>query len=230
MSRLSTTVVLLTAVSSSVPSIAQIQNGSFENGLAYAPPPSIFAPGTPAPWFATSFTPDLYDNSGLDGWGLGGIPDYNGMFGGMLAADGNRFIGFAASSGPNPFNESFAQLTAPLSAGQAYTMTASIAADDSGNAAQFGGPYNGRGEVAVLLNGSLIGFFTQNTASLTWETRSFSFIAPNSSTATFEFVAGVDPSNGNASYIGLDGIALIPTPGATAMLLLSGTLFARRRR
>lgn len=211
---------------------ANIVNGGFEAGVAYGSGLNIFLPGTPAPWFATSFTPDMYDNTGTDGWGIGGIPAYTNMFKGMLAYQGDRFIGFAASTSFGGFNEAFAQTTAPLTPGNLYTMSTHIAADDLGNAATFGGPYSGRGEVDVLLNGNLIGTFTQNTLSLTWEARAFSFIAPAASSYTFEFIARLDPSivGGGSSYIGLDGIRCVPTPGALAVLGMAGVLASRRRR
>lgn len=206
---------------------AQIQNGSFELGLAYPSGPGIFTAGTPAPWVATSFTPDLYDNTGVDGWSLAGIPAYNGMFAQMLACDGDRFIGFAASAA---FFESFEQTTAPLVVGQQYTLSACMAADDLGKAAPFGGPYTGRGVVDVYLNSAYIGTFAQNTATYTWESRSITFLATSSLPATFSFVAQVDPTNGAASYIALDGIRLVPAPGAATLLGVGGVMCIRRRR
>lgn len=226
-----TTLSLLGAAAA--PAMANIVNGGFEFGLAYSSGPNIFMAGTPAPWFPTSFTPDMYDNTGADGWGIGGIPAYTNMFKGMVAFQGHRFIGFAASSSFGGLNESFAQTTAPLTPGKTYTLSAHIAADDLGNASStFGGPYTGRGEVDVLLNGNFIGTLTQNTMSLTWEARSFSFVAPVASGYTFEFIAQLDPSavGGGSSYIGLDDIVCVPSPGAMAVLGMSGLIGARRRR
>lgn len=208
---------------------AQIQNGSFETGLAYSGGPNVYFSGIPSPWYTTSNTPDMYDNTGVDGWGLAGIPVYNGMFAGMAACGGNRFVGFGASPSFGGINESFAQTTAPLTAGQQYTIAACMAVDDSGYATWAGGPYSGRGEVEVLLNGNLLGTFTQNTASLTWQSRSITFIAPNSLPATFEFIAQVDPTNGHASYMALDDIRIVPAPGSIALLALGGLLTRRRR-
>ncbi len=210
-----------------VSAFAQIQNGSFELGLAYPSGPNIFTAGTPTPWVATSFTPDLYDNTGVDGWNLAGIPAYNGMFAHMLACDGNRFIGFGASAA---FNESFEQTTAPLVAGQQYTLSACMSVDDFGKAAPFGGPYTGRGVVDVYLNSAYIGSFAQNTATYAWQSRSITFLATSSLPATFSFVAQVDPLSGAASYIGLDGIRLVPAPGAMALIGIGGVLSMRRRR
>ncbi|MCC6677988.1 MAG: hypothetical protein IT436_12665 [Phycisphaerales bacterium] len=213
---------------------AQIVNGSFETGVAYGSGLSIFSPGTPAPWVATSFTPDLYDNTGADGWGIGGIPQYDNMFKGMAACQGHRFIGFAASTAFGGINEAFEQTTAPLIPGQQYLLSACLAADDLGKAVPYGGPYAGRGEVSVLLDGNFIGTLTQNTASLTWESRSFTFIAPPSSTAVFEFIAQLDPSGPGgpaSSYIGMDDIACtaVPGPGALALLGVAGFVTSRRR-
>ncbi|MCG3121797.1 MAG: hypothetical protein GIKADHBN_00168 [Phycisphaerales bacterium] len=217
--------------SGATPAVARpLVNGSFETGVAYSGGPNIFSPGTPAPWYATSFTPDLYDNTSADGWGIGGIPAYDNMFKGMVACDGHRFIGFAASTDFGGINESFAQQTAPLIPGNQYTVSACIAADDLGKAIPYGGPYYGRGEVNVLLDGNFIGKLTQNTASLTWESRSFTFIAPASSTAVFEFVAQLDPFNpAPSSYIALDDIQITPAPGTLALVGLAGLVAGRRR-
>jgi hypothetical protein len=213
-------------------SFAQLANGSFETGLAYPGGPNIFTPGLPPPWMPTTngFTPDCYDNTGADGWNLAGIPAYNNMFQNMIAAQGNRFIGFAASTQFGGINESFEQTVAPLTPGQTYIVSAQIAADDLGKAAPFGGPYTGRGQVSVLLDGNLIGTLTQNTLSYTWEARTFSFVAPATSTAVFTFVAQLDPSSGASSYIGIDNLRMVPTPGSLAILGLSGLTIARRRR
>ncbi|MBK7404407.1 MAG: hypothetical protein IPJ41_07150 [Phycisphaerales bacterium] len=175
MSRQFAALPLLAIVGAAAPGFAQIYNGSFETGLVYPLGPDVYTAGTPSPWVATSYTPDMYDNSGADGWDIGGIPVYDNMFKGMVACQGNRFIGFAATTSFGGLNEAFEQTTAPLVAGQQYTLSACIAADDSGNAIPFGGPYSGRGEVNVYLNSSLIGTFTQNTLSKQWESRSILF-------------------------------------------------------
>src|SRR5258707_591440 len=141
-----TRLVLGLGLFAATPAFAQLLNGSFEAGQAYPPPsgggPNIFLSGTPAPWSATSYTPDLYDNTGADGWAIGtGIPAYNGMFQGMPAAAGVRFIGFAASTGFGGINEAFQQTTALLTPGTTYTVSAMMAADDAGKAIPYGGPY-----------------------------------------------------------------------------------------
>jgi hypothetical protein len=201
---------------------AALLNGSFENGVAYPGGLNIFSPGTPPPWTASSLTPDLYDNSGADGWPLAGIPAYGGMFQNMLAHTGNRFLGFAAGfASGGTFNESFAQSTPPLTGGQTYTIFANLAAEDTGKATTtFGGPYTGRGKVDVYLNNNLIGSLAPNTASLTWQPRSFSFVAPFAATANFNFVANVDPLNPMPSYIGIDSIRLIPEPASVTLGLI----------
>lgn len=226
------TVAMMAVVAGSAASALArpLVNGSFETGQAYASGPNIFAAGTPAPWYATSFTPDMYDNSSVDGWGIGGITPYDNMFKGMVACDGHRFIGFAASTEFGGINEAFAQQTAPLVPGNQYTVSACIAADDLGKAIPYGGPYYGRGEVNVLLDGNFIGKFTQNTQSMTWEARSFTFIAPASSNAVFEFVAQLDLfSPTRSSYIGLDDIRITPAPGALALVAAGGLIAGRRR-
>lgn len=224
------------ALSAATPAFAQLLNGSFETGSAYPGGLNIFSSGTPAPWVATSFTPDLYDNTGVDGWAIGtGVGPYNGMFQGMPAAAGVRFIGFGASTGFGGINEAFQQTTALLTPGTTYTVSAMMAADDAGKAIPYGGPYFGRGQVSVLFNGNLVGTFTQNTASMTWQARTISFVAPAATSAVFTFVAQLDPvalANGTPanSYIGLDDFRLVPAPGSAALLGLAGITCARRRR
>jgi hypothetical protein len=218
-----------------LPAGANIVNGGFETGAAYFPnAPNHNVSGTPAPWFATSFTPDCYDNTGVDGWGMPGIPIYNNMFQNMVAFASDRFLGFAAGGGGGipAFNEAFAQVTTPLAGLQQYTLSAWMAVDDSGKAAPFGGPYNGRGTVDVYLDNNLIGTLSANTASLTWQPRSFTFTAPAVSTALFEFVARPEANTLLPSYMALDGIrvTLVPEPSAIgAFCAVAGALFLRRR-
>ena len=206
---------------------AQVINGSFESGVAYPNGTTIWASGTPNPWFATQYTPDLYDNTGNDGWGLAGIPLYNGMFGGMVAADGHRFIGFGANQ---QFSESFKEVMSPLTAGNQYTISAQMAVDDFGKATQYGGPFTGHGAIDVKVNGTVVGQFAPNTVPLTWEMRSVTFIAPTANTYDLEFVAQVDPLTGQASYMALDDIKAVPEPVSMISLALGTIGLAVRRR
>lgn len=153
----------------------------------------------------------------------------------MLASSVNRFLGFAAGNAQGTFfNESFSQTTAPLVGGQTYTISADLAADDLGKASGFGGPYTGRGSVDVYLDSNYIGSLAPNTATLTWESRSFTFVAPNVSSALFTFVAGLDPITMHPSYIGIDNIQLVvPEPGSIFLGISAvaslGLRFRRRR-
>lgn len=220
---------------------AALVNGDFETGVPYPGffGRSIFSSGAPTPWSAPpQVSPDCYDNASAginDGWPLTGIPAYGGMFQNMLAASGKRFMGFAAGVTANggTFVESFRQTTPPLIGGQTYTISAALAAEDTGKAAPvFGGPYTGRGKVDVYLDNALIGTLAPNTATLTWQQRSFSFVAPSTSTAVFEFRAAfANASAPVSSYIGIDNISLVPEPGA-CLLATSGLAFCsfRRRR
>jgi hypothetical protein len=205
---------------------AQIFNGSFEAGTAYSGAPNVFVSGTPAPWQATSFTPDCFDNTGVDGWGFAGIPIYDNMFAQMPAADGVRFLGFAAGSN---FSEAFKQTMAPLVGGNIYTLTAQIAVDDFGKAIPYGGPYRGRGAVDVRINGTSVGQFAPNTASYTWEARSVTFVAPTASSYEVEFVAMVDPLTGLPSYMGMDDVSIVPEPWSLAAFGAGLAALARRR-
>lgn len=214
-----------------VPSFAQIINGSFENGTAYSGAPNVFVPGTPAPWFATNFTPDCYDNTGADGWGIGGIPIYDNMFAGMVAADGHRFLGFAAGVfNGSPVSESFKQTMNPLTPGQSYTLNVQMAVDDLGKAASYSGPFTGRGVIDVLINGSYVGTLAANTQSLTWESRSVTFIAPTATSYDIEFVASMGPQPASPSYMALDDITIVPEPATLLVFGAGAAALARRRK
>jgi hypothetical protein len=234
----STFLATLTTLLLAMPTVVtgQILNGGFETGTMYTSAPDIFNAGVPIPWAATVFTPDGYDNANIDGWPLSGIPAYDNMFGGMLANSGERFVGFAATDSTFTFGEAFEQTTAPLVPRSVYTISAHLAVDDSGNdaAGNFGGPYSGRGEIDVFLDSNFIGTLTQNTASLQWEPRSFTFVAPNISAATFSFVATIDPLSGAASYLGVDDIRIDAVPEPSSALLsaigLAAAMRVRRKR
>lgn len=211
----------------------QVLNGSFETGGdPYGGNPNIFVAGTPSPWYATAYTPDLYDNSGsLGGWGLIGIPAYNNMFAGMVAAHGSRFIGLAAGVyNGSPVSEAFKQTMGPLVGGQSYTLNVQMAVDDLGKAAAYGGPYTGRGIIDVLINGSYVGSLAANTASLTWEARSVSFVAPNASSWDIEFVANMGPQPGAPSYMALDDISVVPEPASIIAIGAGLAALGGRRR
>lgn len=209
-------------------SFAFITNGSFETGTAYTGAPNIFVAGTPSPWVATSYTPDMYDNTGTDGWGLAGVPAYQNMMSGVVACDGHRFIGFAASATMG-FYESFGQNVSGLVVNQNYTMSACMITDPTTQNTPYGGPYDGYGTIDVYLNSSLIGTFAQNTSSKVWQSRSFSFTA--TSTAGFlEYRAVIDNSSPalRSSYMGLDDIQVVPEPASLATVGLGLAAIIRR--
>lgn len=223
----SLTLVLAACASSQ----AFIANGSFETGLAYPGGPNIFSAGTPAPWVATTFTPDMYDNTGADGWGLAGIPAYQNMFAGVAACKGNRFIGFGASV-TFSFQEAFGQSVSGLTVNQSYTISSCMITDTHASIPQYGGPYSGFGQVDAYFNNVLIGTFSPNTTALTWQARSFSFVAPASS-GFLEFRAAINPFDPvlQGSYMGLDDIQVVPEPGSVAALAIgAAAVIVRRRR
>lgn len=209
---------------------AFVVNGGFESGLAYSGGPNIFAAGTPAPWVATSFTPDMYDNSGADGWNLGGIPSYQNMFANTLACQGHRFIGFAVSTTMG-FYEAFGQNVSGLNQGQTYTLKACLITDTHAQIPQFGGPYGGFGVVGVYFNNSQIGTFSANTQALTWQQRSFSFVAPSSS-GFLEFRAQTNPFDPvlQGSYMGIDGIEGVPEPTSLSVIAIGVAALLKRRK
>lgn len=209
---------------------AFITNGSFESGSAYGGSPSIWVAGTPAPWTATSYTPDMYDNTGADGWGMAGIAAYDNMMSGVTACGGNRFIGFAASTGFGGINEAFGQNVSGLVPGQMYTISTCMITDVSAPALAFGGPYNGYGHVDVYLNSIYLGTFTNNTLAKTWQARSFSFFAPATS-GFLKFEAQLDNTSPVLlnSYMGLDDLQVVPEP-ASMIIVSSGVLALLRKR
>ena len=217
-------------VASSASSFAFIVNGSFETGVAYSGGPNIFSAGTPAPWVATVFTPDMYDNTSVDGWGIAGIGPYNNMMSGVVAAHGHRFIGFGASA-PMGFGEAFGQAVSGLTVNNQYTITASMITDPTtpGNQ-QYGGPYDGYGTVDAYFNSAYIGTFSQNTLAKTWQTRSITFTA-GAAAGFLEFRAMIDTSTPGlkSSYMGLDNIQTVPEPASMAVLGLGLMTLLRKR-
>lgn len=224
------TLILATSAITSASSFAFIQNGSFENGLAYPSGPNIFSPGTPSPWVATQFTPDLYDNSGADGWGLGGIPPYTGMMQNVVAAHGKRFIGFAVSSSLG-FYEAFGQNVSGLNVNQSYTISAMMLTDNLRQIPNYGGPYTSFGQVDVYFNNSQIGSFLPNTSAFVWQARSLTFTA-SAASGFLEFRAAtdpLDPARGN-SYMALDNFEVVPEPSSACALFAGAGIFLNRIR
>lgn len=209
---------------------AFVTNGSFETGLAYPGGPNIFTAGTPAPWVATSLTPDMYDNTGADGWNLAGVPAYQNMFANTLACQGHRFIGFAVSTTLG-FYEAFGQNVSGLNQGSTYTLKACLITDTHAQIPQFGGPYGGFGTVGVYFNNAQIGTFSANTQALTWQQRSFSFVAP-AAAGFLEFRAQTNPFDPvlQGSYMGIDGIEAVPEPATVSVLAIGIVTLLRKRK
>ncbi|MBI5708374.1 MAG: hypothetical protein HZC36_15435 [Armatimonadetes bacterium] len=208
---------------------AFVVNGSFESGVAYSGGPNIFSAGTPTPWVATAFTPDMYDNTGADGWNLAGIPAYQNMFANTLAFQGHRFIGFAVSTTMG-FYEAFGQNVSGLTINATYTLQTSLITDTHASIPQYGGPYSGFGVVDVYFNNTQIGTFSANTVALTWQTRSFSFVAPAAS-GFLEFRATANPFDPvlQGSYMGMDDIGVVPEPAGLSVMLIGVAAIVRRR-
>lgn len=224
--RLSIITVLAAAAASSQ---AFVVNGSFESGVAYSGGPSIWVSGTPSPWVATQYTPDLYDNSGADGWNLAGIPAYQNMFANTFASQGKRFIGFAVSTTMG-FYEAFGQNVSGLTVNAVYTLKADLITDTHASIPQYGGLYSGFGVVDVYFNNSQIGTLSANTVALTWQQRSFSFTA-SASSGFLEFRAAANPMDPvlQGSYMGLDDIGVVPEPTGLSVLLVGVAALLRRR-
>lgn len=229
MKTLRTYVIAALAATAAASSAAIVANGSFETGLAYPGGPNIFSAGTPTPWVATSYTPDMYDNTGADGWGLGGVPAYQNMFANTAAYQGHRFLGFAVSTAMN-FYEAFGQNVSGLNQGSTYTLQAALITDTHAQILQYGGPYSGFGMVGVYFNNALVGTLTPNSQALTWQSRSFTFVAPASS-GFLEFRAQANPNDPvlQGSYMGIDGIEVVPEPASFAALGLGVVALLRRK-
>jgi len=147
------------------------------------------------------------------------------------AQDGSRSVDLTGS-GHAAFTGGISQAV-NLTTGLSYTLTFWLGNMDNGAAS-----YTGASRLEVLINGTSMGFFTNNdstTDMVNWAQQSLTFIATSdSNTLTFR-----DATVPEDSYAGLDNAFLDLTPGAEApepgtfallAVALSTLGLARRRR
>jgi hypothetical protein len=206
-----------------------IENGGFEEGIAYPNGLDGNTGGIPNPWVMTSWSPDTHDKTGVDGWDDDTGIDFGdgvGIFQNMPTIFGNRFVGIAAG---NFGVEAFGQTVSGMRIGDRITVSAWMQTDDRGRGGIAGGPFSGLGTIDVYVDSVRVGSFNPNSRGGIWEQRSLSFVAETES-AFISFVANYDPTTGEAAFMGIDEIQAVPEPATLAALGVGLGLLARRRR
>ncbi|MFN8221426.1 MAG: hypothetical protein U0S12_14990 [Fimbriimonadales bacterium] len=144
------------------------------------------------------------------------------MFANTAAYQGHRFLGFAVSTAMN-FYEAFE----PKRLRAKPRLDHHLAGGSHHRHARPDPPvrqaYSGFGMVGVYFNNALVGTLAPNSQALTWQSRSFTFVAPASS-GFLEFRAQANPNDPvlQGSYMGIDGIEVVPEPASFAALEAQG--------
>lgn len=200
-------------------------NSGFESG-------SVDSGGfgnVPSPWIGTFSLADTYDDTGvtanskMEGFGT---PE---LMNGVTAYEGHRYLGaHTPYGGYNP--DGFAQLLAtPLTIGNAYSVSAYMLADDRG---AFGGIFSNLGAIDVfgLWQGqrTYVGRLAANSVGMTWERRSFTFVAEKS----FEYLDFNGCIDSPSAYMGVDAVELVavPEPATWASIGVAVALLVPRRK
>lgn len=196
-------------------------NGGFEVGAVPMPNGNV-----PAPW--TSTAPGNVFVS-YDTWangGVGGIPPaFAGLFTGATAPQGTRWAGGFT------FEEMGQLLGAPLTPGQQYGVSAIVRPGNTQPPASFEF-YIGTGPGSPV---SLLATFPM-VAPGVWTPQGAIFTAPANALANPWFIIKAYSFSATGAlqtaYVGIDDVVLrpVPTPGAAALVGLSGLAFFRRRR
>lgn len=194
-----------------------VVNGDFEAGTVAAGGHAF----TPAPWTSTgpgisSTNWDTWMNTGTTGL----PPTFAGVFVGATAAQGVRW------AGGWDFEEMGQLLSAPLTPGQAYNVSALVRPGYNMLAGvEF---YLGTGPGSPV---SLLTTFAPVSAG-TWTPQSGTFTAPaNSLVNPWFIIRSYDPGHVQA-YVGVDDVFLdaVPAPGTGALAGLAVTWAGRRPR
>ncbi len=197
-----------------------LRNGSFET----VPGDSTGQGLMPSEWLTVNSSPDTYSNDGS--YGL--FPDGFGNFTGVIAHDGNRWV--AGWSVPD---EQFGQLlTAPLSAGISYTLSAYMIQSVRIDLDHPGGynVYLTSDASGGVSTGVLLGSLGATADLDTWALFSLTFTAPgNAADLPFLLFSPFGDVTGSA-YTGIDSVNLQPVPVPAAVWLLGSALLCLRRR
>lgn len=194
---------------------ATIINGDLTGpvGTALAPPG----------WFMWQGSPDTCDDAG---------PFNYTPTPWTLSPNGGTFVR-AGGSTPTG-SEALAQNVTGFTAGLTYTLGFHLT--NLGFQHPTSGIWSGQdGYWDLYVDGTLAGSSivlskqTNPADPIVWFTDSIDFIAP---AAAFEIalVSRTTSAGGLAAYMGIDGVTVIPTPGAGVLALIGGLAAARRRR
>ena len=178
-------------------------------------PPTIGSP--PPGWASVSTDGDTIPPGGLSGWGTG-IP---------ASSNGGTFLAVLNNGGGGVF-DAVAQIISGFSVGQAYTLNFEFAniGLDSLAASNYANSGFIRANIAgVNLDSPTLahaGFGNQQ-----WLSFSGNFVA-SATMLTLTFSAERSGFGGYAG--GVDGVSIVPAPGAFVLIAISGLAAVRRRR
>lgn len=168
-------------------------------------------------------SPDVWDNNGVGGI----MPGFAGFFVGMNAFHGTKFASLAGNPPLNNYVEGIESTAFNLTANTTYVLSTQLAY----YAGAPGGYHNPAALTARLRFGSnpsgVLSVLAANTASATWEQRTYSFQVATSGSYTLILSA----EDGVINYLGIDDVSLNPVPEPTTMAALGlGAAALIRRR
>lgn len=182
---------------------------------------SLVPPG----WFVWQGTPDTCDASG---------PFNNTPTPWTLSPNGGTFVRSAGGPSTSPGSEAIGQNVTGFTPGLNYTITFHLT--NLGFQHPTSGIWSGEdGYWDFYINGAPVGTSiilskqTDPADPIVWFNDSIDFIAP---TADFEiaFIARSSSAAPLAAYMGIDGVTVIPAPGAPMLAFMCGVAATRRRR
>lgn len=205
-----------------------ISNGGFEGGVTNN------GRDLPSDWQAWSAgIYGTYDVTGADGYLPGS--QYEGLFSGVTAHSGNRFVGMGSYQDSFGGTQNGSIVTGvDLAPRTRYELSFWMLTDDRGYGVgfgDFGTNWRGRLPIEVWLGTQLLGVVAPNTRGLTWEQRTLSFVTGDQVLSSQLIIAnGTDPFQQNFMHSAIDDVALVPEPGTLIALGLGAAALAKRRR